>query len=180
MERVGDRGEKKGSEEREVGAIVCVLHTGSLTRIYIGIHRRARIGRHYYKTCVCVNPFVLRFRRRRRRHRLSRSRRAASFFALAEERDFAFSSLPSPFSLDPSRSFARSFRIPECKRDARASRPNSNHVTHRIIDRSFQGRRSCFTGLSFYRSPERPPFVCKEAKGEQRDRSTSSYTSFAK
>jgi len=77
---VGGRGEKKGKEEREVGAIVCVLHTGSLTRIYIGIHRRARIGRHYYKTCVCVNPFVLRFRRR---HRLSRSRRAASFFALA-------------------------------------------------------------------------------------------------
>lgn len=46
---------------------MCVLHTGSLTRIYIGIHRRARTGRHYYKTCICVNPFVLRFCRRRHR-----------------------------------------------------------------------------------------------------------------
>lgn len=32
----------------------------------------------------------------------------------------------------------------------RVPRPNSNHVTHKVIDRSFEKGRSCFTGLSFY------------------------------
>lgn len=107
---------------RERGAIVCVLHTGSLTRIYIGVYQRIRTGRHCDKTCVCVNPFVPRFRCRRRRRRLSRSRRVGSFSALhsREELRFLFASLP--FSLDPSRDLpARSFRFPECKRDARVA-----------------------------------------------------------
>lgn len=83
-----------------------------------------------------------------------------SFSALfAVAKNFAFSSPPfPPFSLDPSRPSAKSFRIPECKRDAhaRALRPNSNHVTHRVIDRSFERRRSCFTGLVILLFPRIP------------------------
>lgn len=167
---------------------MCVLYTGSLTGIYIGIHRRARTGRHYYKTCVRVNPFVLRFRRRRRRrcccrrHRLSRSRRVGFFSVLGELR-FLFASLP--FSLDPSRPSARSFRIPECKRDARA-RTHRDRIRITLSIESLIGRSKeedrVLRACHFIAPPECSSFVCKEAKGEQRDRSSGSnisYTSFA-
>lgn len=166
-------------------AIVCVLYTGSLTRIYIGIHRRARTGRHYYKTCVRVNPFVLRFRRRRRRHRrrrrrLSRSRRVGSFSALAE--NFAFSSLPSHSPLTPRDLPPKVFGF----LNANGTRAHCDRIRitlpiELLIGRSKEKDR-VLRVLSFYYSPEYPPFVYKEAKEERRDRSTSSstsYTSFA-
>lgn len=164
---------------------MCVLHTGSLTRIYIGIHRRARIGRHYYKTCVCVNPFVLRFRRRRRRrrHRLSRSRRAAFFSALAVAKNAT--------SLSP-RFLPRS---PLTPRDlspevfgflnANGTRAHRDRIRITLPIGSLIGRSKeedrVLRACHFTISPNARHSFVKEAKGEQRDRSSSSsYTSFTK
>lgn len=108
--------------------IVCVLYTRSLTRIYIGVYTssRRRAGRHYNKTCVYANPFVPRFRHRLRlrlrRCRLSTSRRDDSFSLLASAQlRFLFVFPTFSPGHDFSRPSVRSFRIPECKRNAHAA-----------------------------------------------------------
>lgn len=179
-ERGEGRGEKKASERGRWEAIVCVLHTGSLTRIYIGVHRHARTGRHYYKTCARVNPFVLRFRRRRRRRPSSIGITSRRFLLRSRGENFAFSSLPSHSPLTP-----RDLPPPEVFGFLNANGTRAHRDRIRItlpiellIGRSKEEDR-VLRVLSFYCSPEYPQSVCKKAKEERRDRSTSSSTSYA-
>lgn len=181
-------GKCAGQRERMgVGAIVCVLHTRSLTRIYIGVHQHTRTGRHYYKIRVCANPFVPRFCSFfvvvvvYRDHVAS----ARSLFSQSR-REFLFLFASLPWSLATFRQ-----KFSDSWMQTRVPRPNSNHVTHRVIDRSFERGRSCFTGLSFYDFFSLPPSpslsspppnirysFARRLRKEQRDRSFGSSTSF--
>lgn len=141
------------------------------------LHRRTpahtRTGRHYYKTRVCANPFVSRFRSSSSSSSSIEitSRRVGSFSLFSQSRgeNFAFPSLPS---LDPSRPSARSFRIPECKRAYR-DRIRITLLTESLIGRLKEEDRVLrvchFTVSSLPPSlPKYLPFVCEKTKEESR------------
>lgn len=118
------------------------------------LHRRTltrrETDRHYDKTYVCANSFDPRFRCRRHRRCLSRSRRVGSFTTVRSREELRFLFVLPPFFLDSSRDLPPEVFGFLNANGTRASRPNSNHVTRRVIDRSFEGRKSYFTSLSFY------------------------------